>query len=121
MNHTCTLGNETRWRLLPHSQIYIQLPKLDVQFLALPFFHKGPIAKLIPMIIERGFNEGETFLTFECHSLLPAVLHLPGDKAPLLRQILLWERLSRNLITIDHYPHTFDHVLSTTTCQFIGL
>ena len=70
LNHTCMLGNKTWWRLPPHSQIYIQLPKLDVRFLALPFFHGGPIAKLIPMIIERGFNEGEALLTFECHGLL---------------------------------------------------
>lgn len=51
----------------------------------LPFFRKVPVTKLIHIIIERGFNEGKMFLTFECHSLLlPAVLWLLWDKARLL-------------------------------------
>lgn len=55
----------------------------------LPFFHKVPVTKLIHIIIERGFNEGEMFLTFECHRLpLPAVLWLLRDKATPLRQTL---------------------------------
>lgn len=45
-----------------------------------PFVREAPVGKLIRMIIERGFNEGEMFLTFECHGLpLPAVLL--SDKA----------------------------------------
>lgn len=36
----------------------------------LPFFHKAPVIKLIYIIIERRFNEGKMFLTFECHILL---------------------------------------------------
>ncbi len=55
----------------------------------LPFFHKVPVTKLIHIIIERGFNEGEMFLTFECHSLLlPAVWWLLRDKATPLQQTL---------------------------------
>lgn len=108
--------------VLPLSQIYIQLSKLDVRSPALPFFHKGPITKLIPVIIERGFNEGEMSLTFECHSLLvPAVLCLCADKAQLLWQILLWEPLPKNLITVDHCSHIVIHTLATVICQFIGL
>lgn len=48
---------------------------LHQMFPALPFFPKVPARKLIHIIIERGFNEGEMVLTFECHRLLlPAVL-----------------------------------------------
>lgn len=47
---------------------------LHQMFPALPFSPKVPATKLIHIIIERGFNEGEMVLTFECHSLLlPAV------------------------------------------------
>lgn len=39
------------------------------------FLLKVPVTKFIHIKIERGFNEGKMFLTFECHSLLlPAVL-----------------------------------------------
>lgn len=51
------------------------------------FLLKVPVTKFIHIIIERGFNEGKMFLTFECHSLLlPAVLWLLRDKAAPLWQ-----------------------------------
>lgn len=71
-----TRGNDTqRCPLLPTDRfIFNYLRKM---FPGLPFLRKVAVTKLIHIIIERGFNEGEMFLTFECHSLPPpAVLRL---------------------------------------------
>lgn len=71
-----TRGNDTqRCPLLPADGFIFNY--LRQMFPGLPFLRKVAVTKLIHIIIERGFNEGEMFLTFECHSLPPpAVLRL---------------------------------------------
>lgn len=95
---------------------------LHQMFPGLPFYHKVPVTKLIHIIIERGFNEGEMFLTFECHSLLlPAVLWLLRDKAtplwitPSAFMRMLSHTACSLLFFLNEYP------LFTVTSQFIGL
>lgn len=76
MRRWITRGNDTqRCPLLPEDRFIFNY--LRQMFPGLPFLRKVAVTKLIHIIIERGFNEGEMFLTFECHSLPPpAVLWL---------------------------------------------
>lgn len=76
MRRWITRGNDTqRCHLLPADRFIFNY--LRQMFPGLPFLRKVAVTKLIHIIIERGFNEGEMFLTFECHSLPPpAVLWL---------------------------------------------
>lgn len=79
MRRWITRGNDTqRCPLLPADGFIFNY--LRQMFPGLPFLRKVAVTKLIHIIIERGFNEGEMFLTFECHSLPPpAVLRLLGE------------------------------------------
>lgn len=88
-NHSHTHGNDTWWCPLSHRQIYFQLPSSDASLSAI--LPQGASHKAHPhRKIERGFNEGEMYLTFECHSLLlSAVLWLLRDKATPLWQTLI--------------------------------